>query len=155
MECLHFFTSTFEVLLIEMLHLPFWHGWIQVFYQHPWIIPLSLSSLLGHMCIMLGTYVNIFFCNWLILWQNALYLYLGRFRMCLILQETMLQVQVIEAMQICLRNKWRKCWILKLNSSQYLSIARLSIETLQLPFITFLIALDSYFDLSRNLLDAR
>ena len=27
-------------------------------------------------------------CNWLILWQNALYLYLGRFRMCLILQET-------------------------------------------------------------------
>ena len=27
-------------------------------------------------------------CNWLILWQNALYLYLGRSRMCLILQET-------------------------------------------------------------------
>ena len=27
-------------------------------------------------------------CNWLILWQNALYLCLGRSRMCLILQET-------------------------------------------------------------------
>ena len=27
-------------------------------------------------------------CNWLILWQNSLYLYLGRSRMCLILQET-------------------------------------------------------------------
>ena len=27
-------------------------------------------------------------CNWLILWQNALYLYLGKSRMCLILQET-------------------------------------------------------------------
>ena len=36
---------------------------------------------------MLRTYV-IILCNWLILWQNALYLYLGRFRMCLILQET-------------------------------------------------------------------
>ena len=29
--------------------------------------------LLGHMWIMLGTYVNILY-NWLILWQNALYL---------------------------------------------------------------------------------
>ena len=27
-------------------------------------------------------------CNWLILWQNALYLYFDRSRMCLILQET-------------------------------------------------------------------
>ena len=35
----------------------------------------------------LRTYV-ILLCNWLILWQNALYLYLGRSRMCLILQET-------------------------------------------------------------------
>ena len=30
---------------------------------------------------MLGTYVTIL-CNWLILWQNTLYLYLGRLRMC-------------------------------------------------------------------------
>ena len=30
----------------------------------------------------------ILLCNWLILWQNALYLYLGKSRMCLILQET-------------------------------------------------------------------
>ena len=36
---------------------------------------------------LLGTYV-IILCNWLILWQNALYLYLGRSRMCLIFQET-------------------------------------------------------------------
>ena len=36
---------------------------------------------------VLRTYV-ILLCNWLILWQNALYLYLGRSRMCLILQET-------------------------------------------------------------------
>ena len=31
---------------------------------------------------MLRTYVMIL-CNWLILWQNTLYLYLGRLRMCL------------------------------------------------------------------------
>ena len=36
---------------------------------------------------LLGSYVTIL-CNWLILWQNTLYLYLGRSRMCLILQET-------------------------------------------------------------------
>ena len=43
---------------------------------------------------MLGTYVNIL-CNWLILWQNAIYLYLGRFMMCLMLQETRFQIQVL------------------------------------------------------------
>ena len=42
----------------------------------------------------LGTYVTIL-CNWLIFWQNALYLYLGRSRMCLILQEIRFQVQVL------------------------------------------------------------
>ena len=36
---------------------------------------------------LLRTYVTIL-CNWLIFWQNALYLYLGRSRMCLIFQET-------------------------------------------------------------------
>ena len=45
---------------------------------------------------LLGTYVTIL-CNWLILWQNALYLYLGRSRMCLILQETLFQVQVLKS----------------------------------------------------------
>ena len=44
---------------------------------------------------LLGTYVTIL-CNWLILWQNALYLYLGRSRMCLILQETRFQVQMLK-----------------------------------------------------------
>ena len=41
------------------------------------------GRLLGHMCFSCyRTYVMIL-CNWLILWQNALYLYLGRLRMCL------------------------------------------------------------------------
>ena len=36
---------------------------------------------------LLETYITILY-NWLIFWQNAFYLYLGRSRMCLILQET-------------------------------------------------------------------
>ena len=54
------------------------------------------TQLLGHMWIMLGTYVNIL-CNWLILWQNALYLQLGRFMMCLMLQRIRFQVQVLKS----------------------------------------------------------
>ena len=41
---------------------------------------------------LLGTYVTIL-CNWLIHWQNALYLYLGRSRMCLILQEIVFKIK--------------------------------------------------------------
>ena len=41
------------------------------------------GRLLEHMCFSCyRTYVMIL-CNWLILWQNALYLYLGRLRICL------------------------------------------------------------------------
>ena len=42
---------------------------------------------LGYVFHLLRIYV-ILLCNWLILWQNTLYLYLDRSRMCLILQET-------------------------------------------------------------------
>ena len=48
-----------------------------------------------YMIHLLGTYVTTL-CNWLILGQNALYLYLGRSRMCLILQETLFQDQVLK-----------------------------------------------------------
>ena len=51
----------------------------------------GLYLVFGHMWFMLGTYVTIL-CNWLILWQNALYLQFGRSRMCLILQKTRVQV---------------------------------------------------------------
>ena len=44
---------------------------------------------------LLETYVTIL-CNWLIICQNALYLYLGRSRMCLIFQETVFQDQVLK-----------------------------------------------------------
>ena len=50
-----------------------------------WVLLETIRTYVIH---LLGTYVTIL-CNWLILWQNALYLYLGRSRMCLILQETL------------------------------------------------------------------
>ena len=49
-----------------------------------------LSIVRTYVSHLLGTYVTIL-CNWFILWQNALYLYLGRFKMCLILQEIVFQ----------------------------------------------------------------
>ena len=54
---------------------------------------ISTSFFLGNISVriyvahLLRTYV-ILLCNWLILWQNALYLYLGRSMICLILEET-------------------------------------------------------------------
>ena len=43
----------------------------------------QMGRLLGHMCFSCYRRYVIILCNWLILWQNALYLYLGRLRMCL------------------------------------------------------------------------
>ena len=41
------------------------------------------GRLLGHMCFSCYRTYVMFLCNWLILWQNVLYFYLGRLRMCL------------------------------------------------------------------------
>ena len=88
---------------------------------------------------LLWTYVTIL-CNWLILWQNALYLYLGRSRMCLILQETSSQDQVlkpcksiqdqvwkmsvIKARQLAIYRAWRvvlASWLDSSSTDSYLS----------------------------------
>ena len=62
---------------------------VPVFLAHSWAFlhTISLTTLtrilLGHMCFSCyRTYVMIL-CNWLIFWQNAFYLYLGRIRMYL------------------------------------------------------------------------
>ena len=60
---------------------------------------------------LLGTYVNIL-CNWLILWQNALYLYLSRSKMFLILQETRFQDQVLKSSSLSKKTSW-KCKFIK------------------------------------------
>ena len=55
---------------------------------------------------LLGTYVIILY-NWLILWQNTLYLYLGRSGMCLILQETVFQDQVLKPCKSVQETIWK------------------------------------------------
>ena len=76
-------------------------GWLVV-----QIMMLIVRTYLSH---LLGTYVTIL-CNWLILWQNALYLYLGRSRMCLILQETMFQDQVLKPCESVQETSWRSAY---------------------------------------------
>ena len=59
------------------------------------VVQIMMLIVRTYVSYLLGTYVTIL-CNWLILWQNALYLYLDRSRMCLIFQETMFQDQVLK-----------------------------------------------------------
>ena len=57
----------------------FWRNiWVGIFV----VLVLDTLSVRTYVIHLLGIYVTIL-CNWFILWQNALYLYLGRFRMCL------------------------------------------------------------------------
>ena len=56
---------------------------------------------------LIGTYVTTL-CNWLILWQNSLYLYFGRSRICLILQETVFQDQVLKTCKSVQDSSWRR-----------------------------------------------
>ena len=72
------------------------------------LTPLSHynSIVRTYVIYLLGTYVTIL-CNWLILWQNAFYLYLGRSRMCLILQETVFQDQLLKTCKFVQDSSWR------------------------------------------------
>ena len=64
---------------------------------------------------VLRTYV-IILCNWLILWQNALYLYLGRFRMCLNTSRNHVSRSSVEAFKSIQEKKTESAELLKLNS---------------------------------------
>ena len=72
---------------------------------------------------LLRTYVNIL-CNWLILWQNALYLYFGRFRMFLILQEARFQDQVLKPSSLSKKTSW-KCKFIKARQLHLSSLRKL------------------------------
>ena len=69
--------STSEYELSDLWLLSYVH-----FVSCGFVMDCQMGWLLGHMCFSCyRTYVMIL-CNWLILWQNALYLYLGRLRIC-------------------------------------------------------------------------
>ena len=72
----------------------------------------TYAILLGHMCFSCyRTYVMIL-CNWLILWQNALYLYLGRLRIVKLLQETTFQDLVLKPSSLFKKSS-KECKIIK------------------------------------------
>ena len=72
---------------------------------------------LFYVSFMLGSY---FLCNWLILWQNAFYLYLDRSKLGLMYQEVCcanISSGVIKDMKADPRNKWRKAVSYSLDTS--------------------------------------
>ena len=73
----------------------------------PFHIPfMTLPSVKTSVIHLLGTYVTIL-CNWLIFWQNALNLYLGRSKMCLILQENLFQDQMLKPCKFVQDSSWK------------------------------------------------
>ena len=72
---------------------------------------------------LLGTHVNILY-NWLIFWQNALYLYFGRSRMFLILQETRFHDQVLKSSSLSKKTSW-KCKFIKARQLHLSSLRKL------------------------------
>ena len=113
------------------------------------------------MFYLLRTYV-ILLCNWLILWQSALYLYLGRSRICLILQEICCSSLVLKLWRLDQETSEEKlfikarqiAWHLRTDSSitaqhlstvaRHLSIAGGSIEKAPISLTAPRYLLDSY-----------
>ena len=60
---------------------------------------------------MLRTYVMIL-CNWLIFWQNALYLYLGRLRMFKYFKKPRFKIKCW-SLQVCSRKSSKECKFIK------------------------------------------
>ena len=70
-------------------------------------LPLAILGLVRtYVFHMLRTYVMILY-NWLILWQNALYLYLGRFRMSLNTSRNLISRSSIVAFKSVKEKKFR------------------------------------------------
>ena len=59
------------------------------------------------MCFTCYEHMSNILCNWLILWQNAFYLYLGRSMMFLILQNTRFQDQVLKSSSLSKKTSWK------------------------------------------------
>ena len=87
---------------------------------------------------MLRTYVMIL-CNWLVLWQNALYLYFGRFRMFKYFKKPRFKIKCW-SFQVCSRNQAKSANSLKLDSWSITSWHLLSVEVweFQNPTLIFL-----------------
>ena len=92
---------------------------------------------------LLGTYVSIL-CNWLILWQNALYLYFGRFRMYLILRETCCSNLVLKPWRLNQETSEEKLFTKTGQIAQHLQTNSLTAAQ-QITIYRDLIRLDKYY----------
>ena len=72
-----------------------------IVWYYVWYYVVIIRTYVIH---LLGTYVTIL-CNWLILWQNTLYLYLGRLRMCLNTSKNHVSRSNVEAFKSVQENK--------------------------------------------------
>ena len=116
-------TYHFVVCLFFLLVTPFWFVLFFSFkylYELEWyyyndykfhnifrIIEVFIRTYVFH---LLRTYI-ILLCNWLILWQNTLYLFLGRSRMCLILQEMCCSSLVLNSWRLDQETSEKKLFI--------------------------------------------
>ena len=96
------------------------------------------GRLLGHMCFLCyGTYVMIL-CNWLILWQNTLYLYLGRLRMCLTTSRNHVSRSSVETFKSVQEIKQESANSLKLDSWSIPARHLLSVEVYKFQISTLI-----------------
>ena len=94
--------------------------------------------LLGHMCFSCyRTYVMIL-CNWLILWQNTLYLYLGRLRMCLTTSRNHISRSSVEAVKFVQEIKQESANSLKLDGWSIPAQHLLSVEVYKFQISTLI-----------------
>ena len=61
------------------------------------VMDCQRGRLLGHMCFSCYRIYVMILCNWLIFWQNTLYLYLGRLKMCLTTSRNYVSRSSVEA----------------------------------------------------------
>ena len=107
-----------------------WVEWLMTslicsFVSCGFVTDCQIGRLLGHMWFSCyRTYVMIL-CNWLILWQNALYLYLDRLRMCLTTSRNHISRLSVEAFKSVYEIK-QECKFIK---------ARQLVYTCSTPFI--------------------
>ena len=86
------------------------------FVSYGFVTDCQRGRLLRYMCLSCyRTYVMILR-NWLILWQNALYLYLGRLRMCLTTSRNPVSRSSVEAFKSVQEIKQESANSLKLDS---------------------------------------
>ena len=96
------------------------------------------GRLLGHICFSCyRTYVMIL-CDWLILWQNTLYLYLGRLRMCLTTLRNHVSRSSVEIFKSVQKINQESANSLKLNNWSISTRHLLSVEVYEFQISTLI-----------------